>query len=86
VPSCLLALKKGDVKAVVYDAPILHYYVKKLGPDTYETVGNLFQKNNYGFGLQNNSNLRESINRAMLRLNEMGVIDELKSKWFGTEQ
>jgi len=86
VPSCLMALQKGKVKAVVYDAPILHYYVNKLGPDKYETVGNLFQKNNYGFGLQNNSTLREPINQAMLRLNEMGVIDELKVKWFGAQQ
>ena len=86
VPSSLAALNNGKVKAVVYDSPILHYYAKKLGPDKFELVGNLFQKSNYGFGLQNNSALREPINQVMLRLNEEGVIDELKAKWFGSEK
>ena len=86
IPGCLLALKTGQVKAVVYDQPILQYYIKKLGPDNFETVGNLFQKTNYGFGLQDKSPLREPINQAMLRLNEKGDIDELKAKWFGTQQ
>ena len=86
IPGCLLALKTGQVKAVVYDQPILQYYIKKLGPDDFQIVGNIFQKTNYGFGLQDKSPLREPINQAMLRLNEKGDIDELKAKWFGTQQ
>ena len=65
---------------------VLHYYAKKLGPDKFELVGNLFQKSNYGFGLQNNSTLREPINQTMLKLNETGVIDGLKANWFGSEK
>ena len=42
IPCCLQALKKGKVKAVVHDAPILHYYVRKIGPDHFETVDNIF--------------------------------------------
>jgi len=86
IPECLDALKRGNVQAVVFDAPILKYYVNKLGPDEFALVGGLFEKNNYGFGLQQNSPLREQINRVLLNLNESGVTDELKTKWFGSGQ
>lgn len=83
VPACLDVLKSGKVQAVVFDAPILKYYVNKLGADDFAMVGNLFEKNNYGFGLQQDSLLRERINQVLLNLNENGVADDLKKKWFG---
>lgn len=86
VPECLEALKAGKVNAVVFDAPILKYYVNKLGPDDFALVGSLFDRNNYGFALQQDSPLRERINQALLLLNETGVTDELKKKWFGAEE
>ncbi|HVE15948.1 MAG TPA: transporter substrate-binding domain-containing protein [Chthoniobacterales bacterium] len=86
VAACLAALKNGQVKAVVYDAPILKYWVNKLGPDDYELVGSMFERNNYGFALQQDSQLRERINQVLLDLNESGVTDRLKKDWFGEEQ
>lgn len=86
IPACLNALKQGSVSAVVFDAPILKYYVSKLGPDDFTLVGNLFERSNYGFGLREGSMLREPINRALLTLNETGVTEELTRKWFGAEQ
>jgi len=83
IPACLAALKGGKVQAVVFDAPILKYYVNKLGPDDFVLVGSLFERNNYGFGLQQDSPLREKINQVLLNLNENGVTDDLKKKWFG---
>ncbi len=83
IPACLAALKSGKVQAVVFDAPILKYYVNKLGPEDFVMVGNLFERNNYGFGLQQDSLLRERINQVLLNLNENGVTDDLKMKWFG---
>jgi polar amino acid transport system substrate-binding protein len=82
VRECLAALKKGEVKAVVYDAPVLKYYVKELGEDKYMLVGSLFERNNYGFGLQQDSPLRERINQVLLNFNENGVTDDLKRKYF----
>lgn len=86
IPACLDALKSGKVKAVVYDAPILKYYVNKIAPDDFALVGSLFERNNYGFGLQQDSPMRERINQVLLDLNENGVTDELKDKWFGAEK
>lgn len=83
VPACLDALKSGRVQAVVFDAPVLKYYVNKLGPEDFVLVGNLFERNNYGFGLQQDSLIREQINQVLLNLNENGVTDDLKKKWFG---
>ena len=83
IPACLDALKSGKVQAVVFDAPILKYYVNKLGPDDFALVGGLLEKSNYGFGLQQDSLLRERINQVLLNLNENGVTDDLKKKWFG---
>jgi len=86
IPACLDALKQGAVKAVVFDASILRYHVNKLGPDDFTLVGSLFDRSNYGFGLREGSMLREPINRALLKLNENGVTDDLKRKWFGSEE
>lgn len=83
IPACLDALKSGKVKAVVFDAPVLKYYVTKLGPDDFALVGNLFERNNYGFAMVQNSALRKQINQALLNFNENGLTDDLKKRWFG---
>jgi len=85
IPACLDALKSGKVKAVVFDAPVLKYYVKQSRDDKFTLVPGLFERSNYGFGLQQDSPLRERINQVLLNLNENGVTDELKKKWFGDE-
>lgn len=86
INACIDALKKGSVKAVVFDAPILKYALKNSGDDKLMTVGNLFDRNNYGFALQQDSPLRETINQALLSLHEQGVTDALEKRWFGDDQ
>jgi len=86
IPDCLDALKAGKVQAVVFDAPILRYFLSKQGGDELVLVGPLFKQNNYGFGLQPDSPLREPIDRALLNLKERGVADDLRRKWFGGEE
>jgi ABC-type amino acid transport substrate-binding protein len=83
IPACIDALKEGQVKAVVFDAPILKYYLTKPGMADYVLAGNLFDNNNYGFGLQQGSTLREPINQALLNLTENGVTKTLEEPWFG---
>lgn len=83
VPECLAALKAGKVKAVVYDAPVLQYYVNKAGGNDFALVNGLFDANNYGFALELASPLRKKINQALLKLNEDGVIANLRKKYFG---
>jgi ABC-type amino acid transport substrate-binding protein len=85
IADAFAALDKKDVKAVVYDEPILRYHVKVAGGPSQEVVGQLFERQNYGIALQQNSPYRKAINGALLKLREDGVLDELRSKWFGDE-
>jgi polar amino acid transport system substrate-binding protein len=80
------ALAKEKVVAVVYDQPILDYHVKLGGGGASEqVVGRLFQRQNYGIGMQQGSAYRKQINSALLQLREEGVLDELHAKWFGQD-
>ena len=79
----MTALKKGDVDAVVFDAPILSYTLNQSGDSSLQLVGPVFEKQNYGFAVQQDSPLREQLNRALLALNERGFLEELRKKWFG---
>jgi ABC-type amino acid transport substrate-binding protein len=79
------ALAHDEVDAVVYDQPILDYHVKVGGAASEQVVGRLFQRQNYGIALQQDSPYRKQINSALLKLREEGVIDELGAKWFGDE-
>jgi ABC-type amino acid transport substrate-binding protein len=83
VSTAIAALNSGELKAVVYDAPVLRYYLSKKIGTRLRLVGPIFEKQSYGIGLQQDSPLRVPINRALLALNERGFMDELQKKWFG---
>ncbi|WP_395751026.1 transporter substrate-binding domain-containing protein [Prosthecobacter sp.] len=86
VTDCVLALKKGDVVAVVYDAPVLQYEAGKLNDEKLQMVGPVFDRQNYAFALQQDSPLRERLNQALLKLSEQGVGNELRKKYFGDDK
>ena len=83
VASAIAALNAGELKAVVYDAPVLRYYLSKKIGTRLRLVGPIIEKQSYGIGLQQDSPLRVPINRALLALNERGFMNELQKKWFG---
>lgn len=83
--ACIEALKKEEVNAVVYDAPVLKYEAGKLHDDKLQVVGPVFERQNYAFALQQDSPLRERLNQALLKLTEQGVGAELRQKFFGEE-
>jgi polar amino acid transport system substrate-binding protein len=76
------ALAAGEVKAVVYDAPLLKYYLSTLCGSKLQLVGDLFEKQDYAFALPEASPLRREINQALLKVTEDGYLDELDKKWF----
>src|SRR5436190_2724472 len=84
ISTAVAALNSGDLKAVVYDAPVLRYYLSKQKGTRLRLVGQTFEKQFYGIGLQQESPLRLPINRELLALNERGFIDTLQKKWFGS--
>jgi polar amino acid transport system substrate-binding protein len=75
----LLLSKRGD--AFVFDAPVIMEYAKKYS-DKVMVVGDLFDKQYYGFALQQNSSLREGVNKELLSLIESGEYQKIYNKWF----
>lgn len=72
---------KGD--AVVYDAPMLKYYVTHDGKGKVVLVGGVFDVQYYGFPFHEGSPLVEPFNRALLKLREDGSYGMIHAKWFG---
>lgn len=78
------ALAEGQVRAVVYDAPMLLYYVKNNPDKGLDVVGEAFEKQSYGIGVPQGSPYRKEISRAILALREQGFFDELENRYFGS--
>ncbi len=83
--SLIAAFEAGELDAVIFDAPILSYYVNTNGAGKGELVGPVFLRENYGFAVPTGSALREPINRALLGFAEDGTYRALMADWFGAE-
>jgi ABC-type amino acid transport substrate-binding protein len=77
-------LLKDEVNALVFDSPTILYYARHKGAGRVSVVGPLFDIQYYAFLFPQGSELRESVNRALLKLRKNGVYDKLHSKWFGS--
>lgn len=83
IDNAYTALINKEVKAVVFDAPNVLYFSKNEGKDKVEVVGDVFEKQYYGFAInKNNSSLEEKINKSLLKLRESGKYDIIYNKWF----
>ena len=77
-------LEQGEVDAVVFDAPVLRFHASRQGAGQVTTVGPLFEKVQYGLLLgEDDAELREQLNLALLELIESGVYGRLHDRWFG---
>jgi polar amino acid transport system substrate-binding protein len=77
------ALQQAAVDAVVYDAPVLLYYVSHEAKGKVQVVGRIFRKESYGILFPSNSSKRKLVNETLLKLKENGTYDRLYTKWFG---
>lgn len=82
----LATFEAGKLDAVVFDGPILAYYVQTRGAGKARLVGRVFQREAYGIALAQSSPLAEPFNRALLALRESGTYEEIRIKWFGAER
>jgi ABC-type amino acid transport substrate-binding protein len=78
-------LLSGEVSAFVFDSPTILYYARNKGEGKVSVVGPLFDIQYYGFLFPQGSELRESVNRALLKLRTNGTYDKLYYKWFGSD-
>lgn len=76
-------LEKKEIDAVVFDAPVLLYYSNNEGSEKTQIAGDLLESQSYAFALPLKSELRKSINQAILKFQESGDYDLLHKKWFG---
>ncbi|KAI8493747.1 Glutamate receptor 2 [Branchiostoma belcheri] len=68
--------------AFIWDSAVLDYVVKQP-PCNLRTVGRLFGKIGFGFGLQKGSAYTDAFSIAILQARESGYLDKLKEKWVG---
>jgi polar amino acid transport system substrate-binding protein len=61
------ALAKGEVEAIVYEAPILQYQVKQRADSGLLVLDGTFDNHGYALALKQGSPLREAINLALLQ-------------------
>ena len=80
------ALRDGDDDAVVFDAPVLRYYVAHEGDGVAQIAGPVFQAEDYGFLFRIGSDLRKQIDQTLLTMREDGTYDQIKQKWFGNDE
>ena len=77
-------LRTEQVDAVVYDAPVLLNYIQNEGDDEFRTAGQPFGTDQYGIVLPEGSPYYETINHAILQLQEDGTYQHIYERWFGT--
>jgi polar amino acid transport system substrate-binding protein len=77
------ALLRGDVDAVVGDTPVLEYYAYTHPDARLEVVGTIFHPDKYGFGLPLNSPLTRPLSVAVIGAHEDGVIEDIRTRYFG---
>jgi polar amino acid transport system substrate-binding protein len=80
------ALQENQVQAVVFDAPVLLYYMANKGKDKVHVVGPIFRRENYGIAFPAGSPWRRRVNYALLKLKEEGTYESLYNKWFGQSE
>jgi ABC-type amino acid transport substrate-binding protein len=78
-------LLNDKLDAIVYDRPNLLSFAQTKGNEKVEVVGKVFAPQDYGMATAQGSELREKINRTILSIIEKGQMDEIRSKWFGSE-
>jgi polar amino acid transport system substrate-binding protein len=83
IEEAYVALEDNQADAIVYDAPVLRYYASGEGQGQVQLVGGLFERQDYGIALTQDSPYREQIDRALLALVEEDVYGELYARWFG---
>ncbi|QGZ59447.1 transporter substrate-binding domain-containing protein [Paraburkholderia acidiphila] len=79
-------LMRGDVQAIVYDAPTLQYWAGRLGNGSLAVVGPIFLPAKYGIAVANGSPLRKTINETLLGMYQDGTYEQIYQKWFSASK
>ena len=86
VTEALDALDLGTINALVYDAPLLQYFINRDYKGKVEVLLNTFLRQDYGIALQQGSEYREPINRILLRRIHQDEWQDLLYKHLGGQE
>lgn len=84
VEECYSGLRDGKFDAIVFDAPVLQYYVLHEGAGVANIAGPIFHDEDYGLLFPLGSPLRRQVDDALLSIRESGDFDLIKQKWLGS--
>ncbi|MFZ4483856.1 MAG: transporter substrate-binding domain-containing protein [Chthoniobacterales bacterium] len=76
------ALASGEVRGIIYDSPLLRYYLTQNPAAKLSLVGPLFDLQDYGFAMPLGSPIRKTINATLLKLQTTGEAGKLEAAWF----
>ncbi len=77
------SLKNKTVDAVIWDAPIIQYYVNGIWKSDFSLVWKVFKPENYGILLPEDSPYKEQIDRVLLEIQEDWTYSKIHNKYFG---
>lgn len=80
------ALAEQRIAAIVDDAPVLEYYAFTNPRQPLSVVGAIFEPDKYGFGLPIGSPLTRPITIELIGIHESGLLEELRTRYFGANQ
>jgi ABC-type amino acid transport substrate-binding protein len=77
------ALAHGEVDAVVHDAPILQWEIREAGYGDLKVLPERIERQDYAFIVPTGSELRESVNRALLARMASPAFDRMLQAYLG---
>ncbi|HIP95168.1 MAG TPA: transporter substrate-binding domain-containing protein [Leucothrix sp.] len=81
----LSAINNNEFDAMIYDAPLLKYTIKKEFNGQLSIIDNLFEYQNYGIAFPEKSPLRETVNRVMLKIIHSDDWERTIKKYLGNK-
>ena len=82
----LIDVAKGKIDAMVYDAPIMRYWVNSRLKGSVSVLPIIFEKQYYAIALPQHSALRKPINQALLSELTTDKIQETIARYLGDKQ
>jgi ABC-type amino acid transport substrate-binding protein len=84
INEALEALDDGIINALVYDKPLLQYYINRNYKGKIDLVPHTFLLQDYGIALPQGSSIREPINRMLLKKIHEDAWQDLLYKHLGS--
>ncbi len=79
-------LNKGAVDALVYDYPVLRYYLSRNSDLPMRLAESTFALQDYGFCVKRGNPALSRLNVGLLRLLESGIIRDISEHWLSQKQ